>query len=165
MDLCTEVAINFALAQIEAGCDTVGMGDALCSQLSPDLYERLIQPREKRIVEAVQTAGARLKLHICGNITHLLPGIADLNVDILDVDHMVDMAATREAVGGKVTLAGNVDPAEAVLRGTPETIKSAFREIYETVGNPFMVNAGCEIPSGTPDENLKAVCEPLPYRG
>lgn len=165
MDRCTEVAIDFALAQIKAGCDTIGMGDAICSQLPPDLYERLIQPREKRIADAVQSAGAFFKLHICGNITHLLPGVAGLGVDILDVDHMVDMAAAREAVGGNVTLAGNVDPAEAVLRGAPGAIKSAFREIYESVGNPFMVNAGCEIPSGTPNENLKALCEPLAYCG
>ncbi len=164
MDRCTDVAIEFALAQIEAGCDTIGMGDAICSQLPPELYERLIQPREKRIVRAVQQAGAALKLHICGNITHLLPGIADLGVDILDVDHMVDMAATREAAGSSVTLAGNIDPAEAVLRGTPDAIKDAFQRIYETVGNPFMVNAGCEIPSGTPNENLAAVCEPMAYQ-
>jgi uroporphyrinogen-III decarboxylase len=28
-----------------------------------------------------------------------------------------------------------------------------------------IVNAGCEIPSGTPLENLKALCEPLAYSG
>jgi len=165
MERCTEVAIDFAHAQIEAGCDTIGMGDALCSQLPPDLYERLIQPLEKRIVDAVQEAGACLKLHICGNITHLLPGIAGLGVDILDVDHMVDMAQVRKAVGDKVTLAGNIDPAEAVLRGTPDAIRAGFQEVYDTVGNPFMVNAGCEIPSGTPNENLKAVCEPIAFAG
>ncbi len=27
-----------------------------------------------------------------------------------------------------------------------------------------MVNAGCEIPSGTPVENLRALCEWVPYR-
>ena len=66
---------------------------------------------------------------------------------------------------GVAYLAGNIDPAEAVLRGTPDTIKDAFRQVYETVGNPFMVNAGCEIPSGTPNENLKALCEPIAYAG
>jgi len=163
MDRCTEVAIDFALAQIEAGCDTIGMGDAICSQLPPDIYDRLIQPRQKRIVKAVQEAGAYLKLHICGNITHLLPGIEDLHVNILDVDHMVDMGQTRAAVGSAVTLAGNIDPAEAVLRATPDSIENMLRQTYETVGNPYLVNAGCEIPSGTPNENLKALCEPLAF--
>jgi len=30
------------------------------------------------------------------------------------------------------------------------------------VGNPYFVNAGCEIPAGTPVENLKALCKPIP---
>jgi uroporphyrinogen-III decarboxylase len=33
----------------------------------------------------------------------------------------------------------------------------------DPVGNPYMVNAGCEIPSGTPEENLSALCDPIPY--
>ena len=35
---------------------------------------------------------------------------------------------------------------------------------YAEVGNPYMVTAGCEIPSGAPPENLRALCEPIPYR-
>jgi putative ABC transport system permease protein len=60
--------------------------------------------------------GAFVKLHICGNITHLLPGIADLGVDILDVDHMVSLSFVREAVGGRVAIAGNMDPVGQIVR-------------------------------------------------
>jgi uroporphyrinogen decarboxylase len=35
---------------------------------------------------------------------------------------------------------------------------------YESAGNPYMVNAGCEIPSGTPPENLRALCEPTLFQ-
>jgi uroporphyrinogen-III decarboxylase len=124
----------------------------------------LIQPREKRLVRAIQEMGAYVKLHICGNITHLLPGIADLGVDILDVDHLVDMARVRGAVGGRVAIAGNVDPVSVVRNGTPGAIRDAVRKAYEQVGNPYIVNAGCEIPAGTPVDNLKAFCEPLAYQ-
>jgi uroporphyrinogen decarboxylase len=103
-------------------------------------------------------------LHICGKITHLLPGIADLDINILDVDHMVNMATVRDTVDNRVTLAGNMDPVTGVLNGTPAAIKNAVSIAYEEVGNPFMVNAGCEIPSGTPTENLRALCGLVPYR-
>ncbi len=162
MDLCVDVGIAFAEAQIEAGADTIGIGDAIASQMSPDVYETMIQPREKRLVKAIKDAGAFVKLHICGNITHLLPGIADLGIDILDVDHMVDMATVRAVVGDRVTLTGNIDPVAGVARGTPERIRQELQRLYDTVGNPFMINAGCEIPSGTPPENLRALCEPIP---
>ena len=48
--------------------------------------------------------------------------------------------------------------------GNPESIRETLSNIYREVGNPYMVTAGCEIPSGTPEENLKALCEPIPYR-
>ncbi len=165
MDRCVAVAIDFAQAQVDEGADTIGIGDAVASQVSPDIYHRLIQPREKVLVEAIQNMGAVARLHICGNITHLLPGLADLHVDILDVDHMVDMAKVRQAVGRKVCLAGNLDPVNDVMRSNPDQIHQQFTEIYHQVGNPFMVNAGCEIPSGTPVENLKAICKPIAYVG
>jgi MtaA/CmuA family methyltransferase len=164
MDVCVETGIEFARAQVQAGADTIGIGDAIASQVSPDMYERLIQPRERRLIAAVKEMGAFVKLHICGNISHLLPGIADLDIDILDVDHMVSMRTARDAVGRGVALAGNIDPVGGILQGTPDLIRRRVIETYEIVGNPFIVNAGCEIPSGTPPENLKALCEPVPYR-
>jgi MtaA/CmuA family methyltransferase len=163
MDLCVENAIAFALAQINAGADTIGIGDAVASLVSPDTYESIIMPREKQIVDAIQAAGAYVKLHICGNITHLLSGIAELGVDILDVDHMMDISLVREKIGPKVVLGGNIDPSEGVARGNPESIAQTMQQAYLQAGNPFMVNAGCEIPSGTPNENLKALCQSIEY--
>ena len=165
LDLCTEVGIAFGRAQLEAGAETIGIGDAIASQVDPGTYERLIQPREKRLVGALQEAGALVKLHICGNTTHLLPGIADLGVEILDVDHMVSLHQVRDAVGDGVVISGNMDPVEVVLNGAPDGIRDAVLRAYEEVGNPYMVNAGCEIPSGTPPQNLRALCDPVPYRG
>ena len=161
MDLCTETAIRFARAQLEAGADTIGIGDAIASQIGPDTYEELIQPREKRLVQAIRAMGGKVKLHICGDITHLLPGIADLGVDVLDVDHMVDLATVRTVLGSKVTLAGNMDPVSVVRNGTPASIREAVRRAMREAGSPWLVNAGCEIPSGTPWENLMALCEPI----
>ena len=164
MDRCVEVGVAFARAQLEAGADTIGIGDAIVSQISPAVYEKLIQPRQQLLVDAIHEAGGLVRLHICGNITHLLPGIARLGVDILDFDHMVDARTVREAVGPDTVVAGNIDPAGAVKGGKPEAITRYEQDVYAAVGNPFMVTAGCEVPSGTPNENLKALCEPIPYQ-
>ncbi len=165
MDRCVEVAIDFARSQVGAGVDTVGIGDAIASQIDPGTYEALIQPREKRLVAAIHDMGAFVKLHICGNVTHLLPGIADLGVDLLDLDHAVDLAVARAAVGDGVVLTGNLDPVSVVRFGTPADIRAAVAEAYARAGDPYMVNAGCEIPAGTPSENLRALCEPVRPRG
>jgi len=164
MDLCVEKALRFAGAQIAAGADTIGIGDAVASQVSASIYETYILPRERILVEAIHARGARVRLHICGNITHLLPGIARLGVDIVDVDHLVELNAARKAVGKATALCGNLDPVSDVKCGSPESIRLKVETCYERVGNPFMVGAGCEIPPGTPEANLLALCKPIAWR-
>ena len=158
MDICTETAIRFARAQLEAGADSIGIGDAMCSQLSGDVYQSLIQPRQKRLVEAIHTSGGIVRLHICGQTRHLWQGIRNLGVDIFDVDHMISLKEARAALGPKIVLAGNINPVADVRFGTPENIRSHLRRNHADAGDPYMICAGCEIPSGTPPENLAALC-------
>ncbi len=163
MDLALENAIRFAHAQIDAGADTIGIGEAMASQVSAEVYASLILPRTDRLVRAIRERGAFVKLHICGNITHLLPHIRTMPIDILDLDHMVDPETARRQIGPDIVLATNINPSGLVCQGTPEAIRSEVRRVYARLGNPCMVNAGCEIPSGTPQENLLALCEPVPW--
>lgn len=163
MDLCVNVALDFGRAQIEAGADTIGIGDAAASQISRGIYEELILPRQQRLVCGLKDAGAKVRMHICGNITHLLSGLASLELDIIDVDHMVELRTVRKELGTRTVIAGNIDPVAGVLRSTPDAIRQAVRACYSQAGNPFMVGAGCEIPSRTPIANLRALCEPMPY--
>ncbi len=163
MDRCLEVGIAFAKAQIDAGADTIGVGDALASQVSADVYDRLIQPREQALVDGIHAAGGKARLHICGDTTHILPGMAKLGADIIDLDWQVDMAEARKVLGPDVVLAGNLDPVSAVMKSTPEQIRADVERVYQTVGNPYMVGAGCEIPPDTPHENLRALCAEVPF--
>lgn len=164
MDTALEGGIRFAEAQVAAGADTIGVGDAIASQLSPELYERLVAPRERTLVEAIHAAGAFARLHICGNITHLLAGIRTTGFDLVDLDWMVDLAEARRILGPAVAVAGNLNPVREIMEGTPEAIQDSFKRIYASVGAPYFVNAGCEIPAATPVENLHALCQPISAR-
>lgn len=161
MDRCVEVGLAFARAQVERGADTIGIGDAVVSQVSPDIYGELIRPRQIRLMQGIRDMGAKVRLHICGNTTHLLDQFAGLPIDVLDVDHLVDLRAARRAMGPSVVLAGNLDPVAGVMKGTPQSIREALTDMVEAAGLPYCVNAGCEIPSGTPVENVKALCAPF----
>jgi len=63
--------------------------------------------------------------------THLLTGIADLGVQVFDVDDMMNLRQSRDAVGGRSVITGNVEPVEVVLKSTPGQIRDAGREAYE----------------------------------
>lgn len=162
MDRVTDFAIQFAVAQVEAGADTVGIGDALASQISPKLYQRFVLPRERRIVDAIHAAGGRAKLHICGNITRLLPHIATLGVDVLDVDSMVDIGAARKAMGSRTVLMGGIDPVAVIKDGSPQAIAAELERCRQAALPAYAPGGGCEIPAATPKENLKALCAELP---
>lgn len=162
LHLCAETAIRFAREQIKLGADTIGVGDALCSQISAALFGGLIWPHQKRVIETIKAEGVFVRLHICGQTRHLWPWLKQLPIDILDCDHMVDMAAARQTFPPTVVLAGNLDPVADLRFGSLDTIPDKVRVCQHQAGSRFMVCAGCEIPSATPSDNLLALCEPLP---
>lgn len=161
MDRCTDAGIGFARAQIEAGADTIGIGDAICSQISPDLYEEMVLPRQRRLCAAIKEAGGRIRLHICGQTRHLWDGYRQLPLDLVDVDHLVDMAEIRAVLGPEPVLVGNLDPTADLRYGDPARIRAGLVAARAAAGPRWMASAGCEIPSGTPVENLRALCEPM----
>ncbi len=159
MDFVCEMEIAFARAQVAAGADIIGMGDSASSLISEQMYRRFVFPRAKRIVDAVHAAGAKLRLHICGDITHLLEAIAELGVDQVDVDYPVDLALAREKLGPKVVLSGNFDPVTELRDATPEEVFRACARCHEICGQRYILGAGCEVPQDTPHENVRAMID------
>ena len=110
LDKCIITGKDFARAQIQEGCDIIGIGDAICSQIDRDTYDLYIKERHRDLIDYIHSQGARIKLHICGNIAHLLPSIKEVGMDILDLDWQVDMDHAYELVGPGVVRCGNIDP-------------------------------------------------------
>ena len=157
LDFVTEQEIAFALAQIEAGADIIGIGDAASSLIGPEIYGELILPRTRKYFDAIHGAGALVRLHICGRIEPLYPHIAELEIDLIDVDSMNPLPDAREILGERPVICANLDPVAEVKNGTPESIKNRLAETVDEVQRKFAVGAGCEIPRGTPEENLLAM--------
>ena len=150
LELCTQVEIAFALAQIEAGAQLIGLGDAIASLLSTQMYLKYALPYEQRIFQAVHAAGAAARLHICGKTTRLLPYMAQSGADIIDLDWMVDLGAAAHSFAGQAAACGNFDPVAIMLQGTPDQVYSATLECHASGGERWFSAAGCEIPESTP---------------
>ncbi len=148
--------IEFARAQIRAGASLVGIGDAAASLIGPKFYERFAWAGECRLVRAVHEAGALARLHICGNTRRIFPGMGRTGADIVDLDFLAPIDEARAAMGEHQVLLGNLDPVRAVRDGTPDSIQAALAECHRQAGPRYIVGAGCEIPRGTPPENLLA---------
>jgi MtaA/CmuA family methyltransferase len=134
LEQVVSVEIEFARAQIEAGADIIGLGDAVASQISPKMYQEFALPYEKRIFDAVHQSGVITRLHICGNTTHILEDMAASGADIVDIDWMVDINQAREVFAGQAALCGNFDPVSVMLQGTPDDVSRAVLACQERGG-------------------------------
>jgi MtaA/CmuA family methyltransferase len=157
MDKCVVTAKDFARAQIEAGADVIGMGDAVCSQIDTGSYVAFVKERQKEIIDYIHSLGATVKLHICGDINHLLPEIRDLGVDIIDIDWQVDPDHAHEVLGEKVILCGNINPVDIQDLGEEELEERSSALVRSQTGRRFILSGGCEITVQTPPGNLKAM--------
>lgn len=157
LDVITEVAIDMITAQIEAGADCIGIGDAFCSQIGPDLYNRFAFEREKRLVDHIHSLGAFAKLHICGDTTAILPQMIATGADIVDVDFLVDsMKPFAHLLSDTQVFSGKSDPVEIIQNSTPELINESIKSCFEQTGGRCITSAGCEITPGTSLENFTA---------
>ena len=155
MDICLVTAKDFARCQIEAGCLVIGIGDAVCSQVDPGVYENLIFPLHRELVEYIHSLDAFVKMHICGDITHLLELLGQTGIDILDLDWMVDFDLARQAVGDKTVLCGNLDPVSCIQDLSADKLAAAGSNLISSQKDrPFIFSGGCEITPDTPPENM-----------
>jgi MtaA/CmuA family methyltransferase len=151
--------LPFARAQIAAGADIVGIGDAAASLVGPRIYEEFVWPYQRKLVQGVQALGAKVRMHVCGNTRRILAGLGRLGCDLVDLDFPVPLSAARAAMGPAQVVTGNIHPVAVLRNGTPEAIIAAVAECHRQAGPRWVVAAGCEVPRDTPPENLAALGE------
>jgi len=158
-DFVIEMELRFAKAQVDAGIDIMGVGDAAASLVGPRIYEEFVWPYEKKLVDGLHAMGTRVRLHICGNIRPILEGIGKLGCEIVDLDWMVPVAEARAAMGPEQVLLGNIDPVAVLRNSTPQAIHDALAECHRQAGESYIVGAGCEVVRDTSHENVRAMCD------
>ncbi len=156
MDMITEAAMRFITAQVQAGADCVGIGDAFCSQIGPRLYRELAFARERELVRHIHHLGARAKLHICGDTSAILPDMIATGADIIDVDHLVpSLAPFTPLLAPHQVFCGKADPVTVIQNGPLEAIERAVCQDFSDAGGRCILSAGCEITPGTSDDHVR----------
>jgi MtaA/CmuA family methyltransferase len=153
-----EMELRFAHEQLKAGADVIGVGDAAASLVGPDIYNELVWPYEKKLVDGIHALGGKVRLHICGNTRRILGGMGKLGCDIVDLDSMAPISEARQQMGPNMILLGNLNPVAVLRNGDPAGVTAAIAECHRQAGVPFIVGAGCEVPRDTPPANLHALC-------
>ena len=157
LNIMTESAADFITAQVKAGAHCIGIGDAVCSLISPELYREFIFPLQKELIDHTHSLNAMVKLHICGNTTAILPDMIKTGADIVDIDHLVtSMGDFMPLFSEKQVPSGNSDPVSIIRDGSKENIEESVLKCYKATNGRGIVSAGCEITPDTSLENFRA---------
>lgn len=157
MDTIVEGAKDFIALQIKAGAHCIGIGDAFCSQIGPELYLKFAFNRQKELVDHIHKNGAIAKLHICGNTNPILEHMIRTGADIIDIDHLVpSMAQHVNSLSSAQVFSGKSDPVSVIQDGHRKGIKESVEQDFIRSNGKCIVSAGCEITPGTSGENMRA---------
>jgi len=157
LEFVTNMEMHFARTQVNAGAALIGVGDAAASLIGPKLYHQFVFPYECRMVQGIRALGVKSRLHICGNTRKLFGDMGRVGADIVDLDWMAPINEAREAMGPSQLLLGNIDPVRVLRDGAADSVERAISACHHAAGGRYIVGAGCEIPRGTPHENVLAM--------
>jgi uroporphyrinogen decarboxylase len=152
----SQQTILYLQAQIAAGAAAVQLFDTWCGELNLREYLEFALPAMQEIVSSLGRVVPVIYYTKASN--HLLLAAADSGADVLSVDWRVDLRELRKALGPRVALQGNVDP--AVLFAPEATIRKVTQETATALGGAgHILNLGHGILQHTPVENAKLFIE------
>ncbi len=152
LDRLTAVPRLFGKAQIAAGADMLCLADHATGDLvRGTMYRDFLQPVHR---ELVRELACPIVLHICGDTLDRIGYIAEAGFAAFHFDSKVD-AKDAVRAAGRMSLVGNVNNTDLLLRGTPEAVEQHAR--YALDAGVRVLAPECAVPLRTPLENLKAL--------
>lgn len=159
LEYCTDISCQFIRLMAQTDCDMVSNGDSPAGpeMISPDMYATYALPYEKIVIEEAHKNELPYTLHICGNTETIIDDMLKSGADAFELDYKTDVQKACKSFSGKACFIGNINPSGVIAMGTPELVKEKTIELLNVFANNnrFILNAGCAIPSNTPEENLK----------
>lgn len=160
-----EVACRFVEAYMKALCDAgadgVFLAEPVAGLVSPLDAQRFSYDRVAEIVERVQTDDFVVILHNCGQAQNQIGGMLRTGARCLHVGPTVNIPDVLTNFPEDRLLMGNVDPVGIFRNGTPPQVADAVKELLDgtRAAKNFVISSGCDIPPGTPDDNIVAFFE------
>jgi uroporphyrinogen decarboxylase len=156
LDRIAQATIPYLKAQISAGATAVQLFDTWCGELNLQDYQESALPAVKEVISGI--SGSVPCIYYTKASQHLLPAAARCGADVLSVDWRVELGEIRGALGSKIALQGNVDP--AALLGPLERIREITVDtVHSLAGRGHILNLGHGILPNTPVENAQLFVE------
>jgi len=158
LEKATEFLIEYAAAFKEVGANGIIIAEPAAGLLSPQQCDEFSSKYVKRIVDAVQDDTFMVILHNCGNTKALVPSLVSTGAMGFHFGNAVDMRDIMPQIPWGRLAFGNVDPARVFKNGSAQDMETTTWELLEktAIYKNFVLSSGCDIPPGTPIENIEA---------
>ncbi|MDI7278053.1 MAG: uroporphyrinogen decarboxylase family protein, partial [Anaerolineae bacterium] len=132
--------------------------------ISPDDWRRHYKPSYARMFERVRRGGAHVWMHLCGNVTGILPDLIDIGLNVLNPvqPQAMDVEQLSRDYGGRVCFYGGVDVQGTMVRGTPADVKAEVHRLVRLFGSfdgGYVGGTSHTIMPETPLDNIIALYE------
>ena len=132
--------------------------------IRPELYRKMIKPKQKRLVEAIKKkTAAKLFYHCCGAARDLIPDLIDIGFDILNPVQVsakgMDTKALKAQYGRDIVFwGGGVDTQRVLPFGSPQEVAEEVKRRIDDLapGGGFVFAAVHNIQALVPPENIVA---------
>lgn len=167
-----DIIVEYNLAIIDQwlkrGVDGIFFSDDWGSQrgllMNPNDWRRFYKPSYKRMFERVRSGGAHVWMHLCGDISDILPDLIEIGLNVLNPvqPQAMDIKRLSREFGGKVCFHGGVDVQATLIRGTPDDVKREVHELVALFGKfdgGYIGGTSHSIMPETPLDNVIAMYE------
>jgi uroporphyrinogen decarboxylase len=163
IEKCNRFLKEYALAFKKCGMDGILIAEPAAGLLSADMCGEFSSDFVSEIVEYVQDDSFMVILHNCGYTGELVESMASTGAMGFHFGNAVDMVDILSKAPSDRLVFGNIDPVGIIKNSKPDKIKSEVKNLLERTAEykNFVLSSGCDIPFGTPEENIDAFFDAL----
>lgn len=156
LDQLSDVISDYLSAKIESGCNAVQIFDTWGGVLSPHDFIEFSLKYVEKIISNIKRKDEPV-IFFAKGVHHNMDKLSKCGADVLGLDWTMDLGQTRNQVGNRVALQGNLDP--TVLYGSKEYIKSEVERVLSSFGkgSGHVFNLGHGVLPDIDPENVKAL--------
>lgn len=152
---CARVLYKEAGATVSF-CEPIGAANLFSLKQCKEFLAPYLADVNMRIKEITGSAPG---FHMCGKTRDRWEVLKATGIGSFSVDNCESLLEAKEVMGDTLLISGNVPPVDVLYLGTPDIVeREVVRCLKEGSDNPggYILCGGCQMPMGTPIENIHA---------
>ncbi len=165
-----EKVMEFNLKQIDVWADididAVYFSDDWGSQrsllINPDDWRKFYKPTYKRMFKKIQDNGMKVFMHLCGNVTEIIPDLIEIGLNVLNPvqPQAIDIKELSRNFGGELCFYGGIDVQGTMIHGNRDDIRKEIDQLVNLFGKfngGYICSTSHTIMPETPLDNVIAM--------